>query len=169
MAKETEMAAETLKSLYVQQLRDLYSAENQMLPVLPKLADAASDAELKDRFRRHQGKTETHAKRLEEIFERLGEDPTGHRCKGMEGLVKEAEEMLEWEVDADVLDAGLIAASQRMEHYEIAGYGCVRTYARMLDLGEHQRLLQNTLDEEGGMDHDLTGIAEDDVNEDALS
>ena len=121
-----------------------------MLPVLPKLADVASDAELKDRFRRHQAQTEKHAKRLEEIFERLGEDPTGHRCKGMAGLVQEAEEMLEWEVDADVLDAGLIAASQRMEHYEIAGYGCVRTYARMLDLREHQRLLQDTLNEEGG-------------------
>ncbi|MDQ3521977.1 MAG: ferritin-like domain-containing protein [Gemmatimonadota bacterium] len=162
------MATETLKSLYMEQLKDLYSAETQMLPVLPRLADAASDAELKDRFRRHQAQTETHAKRLEEIFEHLGEEPTGHRCKGMEGLVKEAEEMLNWKVDPDVLDAGLIAASQRMEHYEIAGYGCVRTYARMLDLKEHQRLLQDTLDEEGGMDHDLTGIAEDDVNRDAL-
>jgi ferritin-like metal-binding protein YciE len=165
---EAKMPTETLNTLYVQQLRDLYSAENQMLPLLPRLAEAASDAELKDRFRRHRAQTEKHAKRLEAIFERLGEDPTGHRCKGMEGLVKEAEEMLEWEVDADVLDAGLIAASQRMEHYEIAGYGCVRTYARMLDLTEHQRLLQDTLDEEGGMDHDLTGIAEEDVNRDAL-
>jgi ferritin-like metal-binding protein YciE len=162
------MAMETLKALYVEQLQDLYSAENQMLRVLPKLADAASDSELQDRLRLHQAQTERHVERLEKIFEQLGEDASGHHCEGMEGLVKEAEKMMDWKVDPEVLDAGLIAASQRMEHYEIAGYGCVRTYARMLDLREHQRLLQDTLDEEGDEDHDLTRIAEEEVNRDAL-
>lgn len=162
------MATDTLKTLYVEQLKDLYSAEAQMLEVLPKLADAASNRELEDRLRLHQAQTERHVERLEKIFEQLGEEPTGHRCKGMEGLVKEAGEMMSWKVDPEVRDAGLIAASQRMEHYEIAGYGCVRSYARMLDLKEHQRLLQDTLDEEGDEDHDLTRIAEEEVNRDAL-
>jgi ferritin-like metal-binding protein YciE len=162
------MATETLNALYVEQLQDLYSAEIQMLRVLPKLADAASDAELKDRFRLHQAQTERHVERLERIFGHLGEDSTGHHCKGMEGLLKEAEEMMQWKVDPDVMDAGLIAASQRVEHYEIAGYGCVRTYARMFGLEEHQRLLQDTLNEEGDEDHDLTRIAEEEVNRDAL-
>lgn len=162
------MATETLKALYLQQLRDLYSAETQMVVVLPRLADAASDSALRDRFQQHQETTKGHIGRLEQIFEQLGEKPQGHHCKGMEGLLKEAEEMMQWKVDPDVLDAGLIAASQRVEHYEIAGYGCVRTYADMLDLKEHQRLLQDTLDEEGEMDHKLTGIAEDDVNKEAL-
>lgn len=158
----------TLKDLYVQQLRDLYSAETQMLDVLPKMAEAASDADLRERFRKHHAETQEHAKRLDRILDDLGERAEGHRCKAMEGLIKEASDMLGWDADPDVLDAGLIAAQQRMEHYEIAGYGTVRTFASRLGLKEHQRLLQETLNEEGETDHDLTGMAEQEVNPDAM-
>lgn len=157
----------TLKDLYIEQLRDLYSAETQMLEVLPKMADAASDAGLKERFRTHHAETQEHAKRLDRILDDLGERAEGHRCKAMEGLIREASDMLGWDADSEVRDAGLIAAQQRMEHYEIAGYGTVRTFASRLGLKEHQRLLQDTLDEEGETDHDLTGIAEQEVNPDA--
>ena len=161
------MALDSLKQLYVEQLRDLYSAETQILKALPKMAERASHAELKAAFQTHLRQTEEQVRRLEGIFQELGESSSGHHCKGMEGLLKEGEEMLREKADPDVLDAGLIAAAQRVEHYEIAGYGCVRTYANTLGLQGQARTLQTTLDEEGQTDKDLTALAERIVNPDA--
>jgi ferritin-like metal-binding protein YciE len=162
------MSMESLKDLYLEQLRDLYSAEKQILQALPKMADAASHEELKSGFRQHVEQTERQVERLDRIFDDLGESPKGHHCKGMEGLIKEGEEMMNERANSDVLDAGLIAAAQRVEHYEIAGYGCVRTYADMLGKDEHAKLLQQTLDEEGQTDKKLTSMAEKVINLDAM-
>lgn len=161
------MAMESLQDLYVEQLKDLYSAETQIMKALPKMADAAHHPELKNGFEQHLQQTREHVKRLEQIFDRLGESPRGHHCKGMEGLLKEGEEMLRVKADSDVKDAGLIAAAQRVEHYEIAGYGTVRAFADRLGHTEHARLLQETLDEEGATDHRLTAMADRVVNIDA--
>jgi ferritin-like metal-binding protein YciE len=163
------MALESLKQLYVEQLRDLYSAETQILGALPKLAARASHPELKAAFQEHEQQTQEQVRRLDGIFQALGEKPQGHHCKGMEGLLKEGEEMLREKADPDVLDAGLIAAAQRVEHYEIAGYGCVRTYANRLGLQDQARTLQTTLDEEGDTDKRLTDLAERIINPDAQS
>jgi ferritin-like metal-binding protein YciE len=161
------MALESLQELYLEQLRDLYSAENQILKALPKMHAAAGHAELKAAFRQHQAETEEQVRRLERIFERLGEKPGGVTCEGMKGLLKEGEKTMKEKADSDVLDAALIADAQRVEHYEIAGYGCVRTYARMLGFQQDVELLQRTLDEEGNTDHKLTQLAEQVVNVDA--
>lgn len=158
------MALNNLKDLYVEQLRDLYSAENQILDALPKMAKKASHDELRTAFEEHRTVTERQVERLDRIFEDLGEKPKGHHCRGMEGLIKEGEELMSERADSDVLDAGLIAAAQRVEHYEMAGYGTVRTYADMLGHKEHARLLQQTLDEEGETDKRLTGLAERVIN-----
>jgi len=163
------MAMETLKDLYVEQLRDLYSAENQILKALPKLEKAASHDELKMAFKEHREVTEKQVERLDQIFGMLGEKSSGHHCKGMEGLLKEGDEMIKETGDEDTLDAGLIAAAQRVEHYEIAGYGTVKTYARRLGLDEQAQLLEQTLKEEGETDHLLTGLAESIINPDAMS
>ena len=163
------MALESLKQLYVEQLRDLYSAETQILGALPKLAARASHPELKAAFQEHEQQTQEQVRRLDGIFQALGEKPQGHHCKGMEGLLKEGEEMLREKADPDVLDAGLIAAAQRVEHYEIAGYGCVRTYAARLGLQDQAQTLQTTLDEEGDTDQRLTDLAERIINPDAQS
>ncbi len=162
------MALNNLKDLYVEQLRDLYSAENQILKALPKMAEKASHEELRSAFEDHRQVTERQVARLDRIFEDLGASPRGHHCKGMEGLIKEGEEMIEEKAADDVLDAGLIAAAQRVEHYEMAGYGTVRTYADMLGHTEHASLLQQTLDEEGQTDKRLTQIAERVINIDAI-
>ena len=161
------MAMNSLRDLYVEQLRDLYSAENQILKALPQMAEKSSHPELKAGFEEHRVQTEEQVRRLERIFDELGEKPSGHHCKGMEGLLKEGQEMIKEKGDSDVLDAGLIAAAQRVEHYEIAGYGCVRTYARLLGLTAHADILQTTLDEEGQTDHRLTDMAERVINVDA--
>jgi ferritin-like metal-binding protein YciE len=153
------MTLETLQDLYVAQLKDLYSAENQLLKALPKMEKAASTPELKSAFAKHLKETEGQVQRLETIFETLDARPGGHKCKAMEGLIEEGEEMIKEKGDPDVIDAGLIAAAQRVEHYEIAGYGCVRTYAQELGNQEHLRLLQATLDEEGATDKNLTALA----------
>ena len=133
------MPLRTLPELYVQQLRDLYDAERQLTEALPKMAGAAAHDDLAQAFRDHLDQTRQHAERLERVFDNLGERPSGHTCKAMRGLVKEGDEMIDekyhfFSEDADpaVLDAGLIAAAQRVEHYEIAGYGTVCTYAEML-------------------------------------
>ena len=162
------MSMDSLRDLYVEQLKDLYSAENQILKALPMMAEKASNPELKAAFQEHERVTHDQVKRLEAIFDGLGEKPGGHHCKGMEGLLKEGQEMLKEKGDPDALDAGLIAAAQRVEHYEIAGYGCARTYARLLGREQDARLLQTTLDEEGDTDQRLTGLAERVVNRDAL-
>jgi ferritin-like metal-binding protein YciE len=162
------MARESLNKLYVQQLRDLYSAEEQILEALPKMIKNTKHAELKRAFQEHYQQTEQQKQRLEKISDELGEHVLGHRCKGMEGVIKEGEETMKEFNDSDVLDAALIAVAQRVEHYEMAGYGCARTYAHMLGLVDQAHLLQRTLDEEGDTDHKLTDLAERVVNIDAL-
>jgi ferritin-like metal-binding protein YciE len=164
MAKEKE----SLTKLYLEQLRDLYSAEEQILEALPKMIENTTHAELKKGFQQHYQQTEQQKQRLEQIFQELGEEPGGHFCKGMQGLLKEGDETIKEFTDSDVLDAALIAAAQRVEHYEMAGYGCARTYAHLLALPEQAALLQRTLDEEGDTDHKLTDLAETVVNIDAL-
>jgi ferritin-like metal-binding protein YciE len=158
------MKLKTLKDLYVEELRDLYSAENQIVKALPKMAKAASSPELKAAFEQHLEQTRGQVERLERIFKALGEKPTGKTCRAMEGLVEEGEELIKEKPEASVLDAGLISAAQRVEHYEIAGYGSVRTYANTLGETEAARLLQETLDEEGQTDKKLTKLAESLIN-----
>jgi ferritin-like metal-binding protein YciE len=162
------MASETLRDLYVEQLRDLYSAEQQILQALPKMVDKTSHSELKSAFQQHQTQTQKQVQRLEQIFSQLGQRPTGEKCEGMEGLLKEGDKVMKKHADSDVLDAAIIAAAQRVEHYEIAGYGCARTYADMLGQNEQSRLLQQTLEEEGQTDKKLTQLAEQVVNVDAV-
>ena len=153
------MKLESLRDLFVEQLQDLYSAETQLVEALPKMASAASHEELRDAFEQHLAETREHVTRLEKIFSDLGIEAGGETCKGMQGLIKEGEEVLEMEGDPTVIDAGLIAAAQRVEHYEIAGYGTVKTLAGHLDLDEASSLLDDTLDEEGKADKLLTTIA----------
>lgn len=161
------MEMESLQELYVEELRDLYSAENQILKALPRMIRAASDRKLKQAFTKHEKQTRGQVKRLERIFRELGEKPTGKKCKGMEGLLAEGKELIQEKPDAEVLDAGLIAAAQRVEHYEIAGYGTVRTYAQHLGYAGQAELLQRTLDEEGETDKLLTSLAENGINVEA--
>lgn len=159
---------ESLQKLYVEQLKDLYSAEEQILEALPKMTEKTKHAELKRAFQQHYQQTEQQRQRLEQIFADLGEKPDGKFCKGMEGLIKEGKEIMTEMKDSDVLDAGLISAAQHVEHYEMAGYGCARTYAHMLGLTDQAEVLQRTLDEEGDTDEKLTDLAESVVNIDAL-
>jgi ferritin-like metal-binding protein YciE len=161
------MQMENLQDLFVEELRDLYSAENQLIKALPRMARAASHDELKQAFQTHLEQTRTHAQRIEQICQRLGAKPKGKKCKGMEGLIEEGKEMMEEAEEPDVLDAALISAAQRVEHYEIAGYGTLRSYARLLGDEESARLLQQTLDEEGQTDKLLTELAESSINVEA--
>ena len=154
------MKANRLRHLYVEELKDLYSAENQLLKALPKMAKASASVDLREGFEQHLEQTKEHVARLEKIFKALGENPTGKKCKGMEGLIKEGGEMIEEDLPPEELDAGLISAAQRVEHYEIAGYGCVATYANLLGEGEAESLLRQTLDEEKETDKKLTQLAE---------
>jgi ferritin-like metal-binding protein YciE len=158
------MELDTLKDLYVEELKDLYSAEKQLIKALPKMAKAANDKGLQDAFRTHLKQTAEHAKRLEQICDELGVSPRGKKCVGMEGLIEEGSDLIKENPDPDVLDAGLISAAQHVEHYEMAGYGTVRTYARQLGFEEQADLLQQTLDEEGETDHLLTRLAESGIN-----
>jgi ferritin-like metal-binding protein YciE len=148
-----------LHELYVHELKDLYSAETQLVKALPKMADAASTPELKDAFKTHLRQTEGHVDRLEQIFKGLGEKPGGETCEAMQGLVKEGEQTIKEKAPDAVKDAALIAAAQRVEHYEIAGYGTVRTYAEQLGEKDAVKLLQQTLDEEGETDKLLNKLA----------
>ncbi len=158
------MEMETLQDLYVEGLKDLYSAENQILKALPQMIKKASHPQLKKAFTAHERQTRQQAKRLERICRELGEKPTGKKCVGMEGLIEEAQELLKEKPDPEVLDAGLISKAQHVEHYEMAGYGTVRTYAEQLGLTKHAELLQQTLDEEGEADKRLTALAESSIN-----
>jgi ferritin-like metal-binding protein YciE len=162
------MKLESLKDLYLEQLRDLYSAENQLVEALPKMAEKATSPDLRKAFNDHLRQTEEHVRRLERIFQDLQESPKGNTCEGMKGLIKEGEEMIHMRGEPSVLDAGLIAAAQRVEHYEIAGYGTVRTYAELLGKGEHVSLLERTLQEEEDTDERLTELAESCINVEAL-
>ena len=161
------MSMDSLKDLYIDELKDLYNAENQLLKALPKMARKASAPELKRAFQDHLVQTEGHVNRLEKIFKGLGEKPSGKTCKAMKGLVEEGKEIIEEDGDDSVLDAALIGAAQRVEHYEIAGYGVVRTFASLLGENTAVDLLQRTLNEEGETDKKLTALAETVINVDA--
>jgi len=154
------MELQSLQDLYIHELKDLFSAENQLIKALPKMARAATSPKLMDGFRKHLEQTKEHAARLEQILDSHDETTRGPKCKGMEGLLKEGAEMIKEDAEDDVRDAGLISAAQRVEHYEIAGYGTARTYAKLLDDNKGAKLLQQTLDEEGATDKKLTQLAE---------
>jgi ferritin-like metal-binding protein YciE len=155
------MKENELKELYIGDLRDIYNAENQLTKALPKMAKAATSEELRAGFEEHLEQTKGHVERLERIFNVLGEKPTGKKCKGMEGLIKEGDEKIkDDDLAGDALDAGLISAAQRVEHYEIASYGCIRTYAHLLGEDDAAELLEQTLNEEKGTDQKLTRLAE---------
>ena len=149
-----------LRDVYIEQLKDLYSAETQLIKALPKMAKAATSPELAQGFEDHLEQTKGHASRLEQIFEKLEEEPTGKKCKAMEGLIKEGAETIAEKANPAAKDAMLIAAAQRVEHYEIAGYGTVKTYADLLGEDEAVKLLAETLQEEVETDEKLTEAAE---------
>ncbi|HYH69595.1 MAG TPA: ferritin-like domain-containing protein [Urbifossiella sp.] len=158
------MPLDSLHDLFVDCLKDLYSAENQLLKALPKMAKAASAPELKEAFTTHLEETRGQVARLDEVCAELGVSPKGKKCKAMEGLIEEGKELMEEGGDESVLDAALIAAAQKVEHYEIASYGSARTWAERLGLDEAARLLQETFDEEKGTDEKLTVLAESVIN-----
>ncbi len=156
---------DSLQDLLVEELQDLYDAEQQLTEALPKMAKAAKNAQLQKAFNAHLTETEEHVRRLEQAFEALGEKAKRKTCKAMKGLVAEGSEVIEEDAVPEVKDAALIAAAQRVEHYEMAGYGAARTFAKTLGENEVAELLQTTLDEEGEADKKLTKIAESQVNE----
>jgi len=162
------MKLDTLQKLYTNELRDLYNAEHQLLKALPKMAKAASSEDLKDAFEKHLEQTKSHVERLEQVFEELNEKPKGKTCRAMKGLVEEGSEILQQDGEESVLDAGIIVAAQKVEHYEIAGYGSVRTFAHLLGQNKAAELLQTTLDEEAETNQVLNRLAESIVNPEAL-
>lgn len=162
------MKLATLKDLYIEQLRDLYSAETQLCEALPKMAAAATNPELKRSFEQHLEETKQQREDVEKLIRAEGEDPKGHECKAMKGLIAEGVELMKEDADPDVMDAGLIAASQRIEHYEIAGYGTVRTYAKQLGDASAAFVLDRIAKEEGATDHKLTALAERVINKAAM-
>jgi ferritin-like metal-binding protein YciE len=153
------MPDQGLKELYIDELKDLYNAENQLVKALPKMAKAASSDELRQGFEEHLEQTKGHVQRLEKIFQGLGESPKGKTCKGMQGLVEEGSEAMEEDYEGSVMDAALIGAAQRVEHYEIAGYGTVRSMAETLGQDQDVSLLEETLEEEKETDEKLTELA----------
>jgi len=163
------MEANTLKELYVDHLRDIYSAENQITKALPKMAKKAGSEELKQAFEEHLRQTENQISRLEQIFGSLEKNPRGKKCIGMEGLIDEGKEIMSEKMKAEVMDAALIAAAQKVEHYEIAAYGTVRAYAELLGEQQAVDLLEQTLEEESAADEKLTGIAASTINVKALN
>jgi len=163
------MKLNTLEELYIDQLKDLFNAETQLLKALPKMSTAATAPELKKAFDEHLAETEDHIDRLKTIFKELEISPQGKTCKAMTGLLAEGSETISEDADPCVKDAALIAAAQRVEHYEMAGYGCVRTYARLLGHDDAADLLQTTLDEEGSVDKRLTDLAESVINLEAVN
>jgi ferritin-like metal-binding protein YciE len=154
-----EMPNQGLKELYIEELKDLYSAETQLVKALPKLARAATSEELRRGFEDHLEQTKGHVERLQKILDMLEESPKGKKCKGMEGLIEEGSEVTEEDYEGSLLDAALIGAAQRVEHYEIAGYGTVRSFAETLGETEHVSLLNETLEEEKETDEKLTELA----------
>lgn len=158
-----------LQELFVDELKDLYNAEQQVLKALPKMAKAANSSGLKKAFQRHQKETETQLQRLEQVFKLLGIPARGKPCKGMKGLIEEGQEMMEEDLDPDTLDAALVSAAQRVEHYEIAGYGTLRAFAEMLGNKKAAQILNKTLQEEGQTDKLLTMLAESHINRQSAS
>lgn len=163
MAKDVK----TMQDLFLEEIRDLYDAEKQITKALPKMAKATETEELREAFNEHLEQTRGQIDRLEQIFSALGEKPGGVKCKGMEGVISEGDEMVQLTETGPVRDAGLIAAAQRVEHYEMAGYGAARTFAQLLGHEDAANLLDETLDEERTTDERLTEIAESMVNEQA--
>lgn len=163
------MHLKSLNDLYLEELQDLYDAEHQITQALPKMAEAAHNADLKAAFQEHLQQTQGQIGRLEQVFQMMGQKAERKTCAGMKGIIAEGQEKLKHagEADPDALDAGLIAAAQHVEHYEMAGYGCVRTWAQELGLHDQARLLQQTLDEEGETDKRLTMLAESRINRQA--
>jgi ferritin-like metal-binding protein YciE len=161
------MKINSLHELYVEELKDLYNAENQIVKALPKLAKHASATELRSAFEEHLQQTRGQVERLERIFQRLNESPKGSTCDGMKGIIEEGEDLMDAGAPQTVCDAALISAAQRVEHYEMAAYGTVRTWARHLGYEDDARLLQQTLDEEGETDKKLTSMAESRINVEA--
>ena len=163
------MEIDSLEKLYLEELKDLYSAEKQILQALPRMAKKASNPQLRAAFEEHLEVTRKQVERLDQIFERIGRSPRGKKCKGMEGLLEEGKEMMQEDMEPEVLDAALISAAQKVEHYEMAGYGTVRSYAQLLGEDADARLLQQTLDEEGEADKKLTQLAESSINVEAVA
>lgn len=157
----------SLHDLFVKELKDIFYAEKQLIIALPKMVEAATSPELKEAFEDHLDVTEVHVKRLEEVFSLLDLSPATRKCETMEGLINDSEKLISETADLLVRDAALICTVQKMEHYEIASYGCLRTFAMVLGYDEAADLLQVTLDEEGSVDRRLTEIAESTVNEEA--
>ncbi len=163
------MQVDSLEKLYIDQLRDIYSAEKQLVRALPKMAKAASSPELRSALQDHLEKTRGHVERLEEIFHELGRSATGKTCKGMTGIIEEGQELLEEDIEPKVLDAGIIAAAQKVEHYEIATYGTLRTFAAVKGDEKAAQALQKTLEEEYEADKTLTQVAESSINDQAAA
>ena len=163
------MELDTLQELYVEELKDLWSAENQILKAMPRMIKAANHRELKRAFTMHERQTRGQVRRLERIFKQLGESPRGKKCVGMEGLLEEGADLIRERPDPDVLDAGLLSAAQHVEHYEMAGYGTARTWARLLGRENQAELLQQTLDEEQETDLRLTDLAVQLINIEAVN
>ena len=163
------MALESMQDLFLNELKDSYNSEKQIVRALPRLAKAAASPELAQALRKHLKETENQVQRLERIFKSLGQTPRGKKCKGMEGIIEEGKEVLEEEGAPEVIDAALIAAAQRVEHYEMAAYGCLRTYAQLLGYSDAERLLQETLNEEEAADRTLTALGEGGINQAAVA
>ncbi len=163
------MKLNNLQDLFLDELKDMYSAESQIIKALPKMARQCTNSELKEALEHHLEQTRGQKERLEKIFEGLGQKAKAKMCKGMEGILAEGEEMLKQDADDSVMDAAIIAGGQRVEHYEMAAYGTLRTYAELLGLDDAQRMLQQTLDEEKEADQKLNDIAESFINELAMS
>ena len=158
------MKLETLKDLYIEELKDIYDAEHQILKALPKMAKTASSEQLREAFQEHIEITQGQVDRLDQIFDRLGARAKGRKCKAMEGLIEESKELMNEDSAEEILDAGMVASAQRVEHYEMAVYGTLRTYAEQLGFDEDAELLQETLDEEKEADQKLSEIAKECVN-----
>jgi ferritin-like metal-binding protein YciE len=163
------MSLDSLEKLFIEELKDVYNAEKQIIRALPRMAKAADSPELEQAFTKHLKETEGQVRRLEQIFKELGQAPRGKKCKGMEGLLEEGKEVLQEDGEAPVIDAALIASAQRVEHYEMAAYGCLRTYAGLLGYSKAEQLLQQTLQEEEATDEKLTQLGENGINEAAAA
>jgi ferritin-like metal-binding protein YciE len=163
------MSLDSLQNLFIEELRDIYNGEKQILRALPKMAKAAESSQLQQAFTKHLKETEGHVQRLERIFQDLGQAVRGKQCKGMEGIIEEGKEILDKESDESVLDAALIASAQKVEHYEIAVYGTLRTYAELLGHSAAARLLEQTLTEEEATDQKLTQLGESGINQAAVA
>ena len=161
------MEMNDLQDLLVENLKDLYSAETQILKALPKVAKKVENDQLRDALQMHLRETENQVKRLQQIFDKLGKKPTGKKCAAMEGLIEEGKEMMGEDMEEDTMDAALISVAQKVEHYEIASYGTVRTWAQLIGDDQTAKLLQQTLDEEGKTDKLLTELAESSINVEA--